>query len=481
MKMKNIAVFLSIGFVACILPAAQSVAKVQPEIRDELPPAFEHFYGIYLNGIKVGWMQSRFSHVNNQASFQVNLEASVAGMGQVSKIRLDETRKYDIQDGSLEELQFVQTSSTGAVRILGQREGTQMKMRISAGGQTQEKSVSTQESLWDALALYRFREQPAVGQTEQGQRFDASMLRNMQVDYRVESIEKRVFSGIESTAIKVSAKYKDMGITETSWLDQEGKVLETQVGGFFVARLEPEAQAKRLDYVQDLLVSAVVKPPKPIRHSVVLEHMELLMDGFGENLPPASGRQNVNTENGKVRLKLRRDVPLTGQLESFSGTKMKKFLEATPFIQSSNKELVKTAHQVIGKTKNIHEIVNKLTRFVYDHVEDEYVPAYSNALEVLNSRRGDCTEHSVLFVALARAIGLPARVAVGVAYWPPGKGFGWHAWAEVYAQGRWISVDPTWNQAIADATHIKLAGGEPAEQARIVMLLGQLRIDEMSF
>jgi organic radical activating enzyme len=72
-------------------------------------------------------------------------------------------------------------------------------------------------------------------------------------------------------------------------------------------------------------------------------------------------------------------------------------------------------------------------------------------------------------------------VAVGVAYWPPGKGFGWHAWAEVYAQGRWISVDPTWNQAIADATHIKLAGGEPAEQARIVMLLGQLRIDEMSF
>ena len=132
MSMKNIAVFLSIGFMACVLPAAQSVAKVEPQIRDELPLAFEHFYGIYLNGIKVGWMQSRFSHVKNQASFQVNLEASVAGMGQVSKIRLDETRKYDIQDGRLEELQFVQASSTGAVRILGQREGTQMKMSISS-------------------------------------------------------------------------------------------------------------------------------------------------------------------------------------------------------------------------------------------------------------------------------------------------------------------------------------------------------------
>jgi hypothetical protein len=70
-------------------------------------------------------------------------------------------------------------------------------------------------------------------------------------------------------------------------------------------------------------------------------------------------------------------------------------------------------------------------------------------------------------------------VAVGVAYWPPGKGFGWHAWAEVLAGGSWYSVDPTWGQAIADATHIKLAAGDPAEQARIVMLLGQLRIESL--
>ena len=147
-----------------------------------------------------------------------------------------------------------------------------------------------------------------------------------------------------------------MGITETSWLDQEGKVLETQVGGFFIARLEPEAQAKRLDYVQDLLVSAVVKPPKPIRHSVVLDNLELLMDGFGETLPPTSWRQKVHAENGKVRLKLRRDTPIKGKLESFSGTKMQEFLEATPFVQSSNKELVKTAYEIYKNKLNIQFI-----------------------------------------------------------------------------------------------------------------------------
>jgi transglutaminase-like putative cysteine protease len=107
------------------------------------------------------------------------------------------------------------------------------------------------------------------------------------------------------------------------------------------------------------------------------------------------------------------------------------------------------------------------------------VPAFSNALEALHTGRGDCTEFSVLFVALARAAHIPARVAVGVAYWPPGEGFGWHAWAEIYANGRWLSVDPTWGQPISDVTHLKFAEGGPQEQARVVMLLGRLNILEM--
>ncbi len=39
-----------------------------------------------------------------------------------------------------------------------------------------------------------------------------------------------------------------------------------------------------------------------------------------------------------------------------------------------------------------------------------------NALEVLESKKGDCNEHTVLFNALARAAGIPAKTAVGVVY-----------------------------------------------------------------
>ena len=36
--------------------------------------------------------------------------------------------------------------------------------------------------------------------------------------------------------------------------------------------------------------------------------------------------------------------------------------------------------------------------------------------QVLASGRGDCNEHTVLFVAMARALGLPARTAVGLVF-----------------------------------------------------------------
>ena len=478
---KNIILCASLAMGACLLPVSSGSAKVQSRNLEELPAPYEYYYGIYLNGIKVGWMKSGFAIEKNRAIFSVNLQASVAGMGQVSKIQLSESRAYNIKNGNLENLQFLQGSSTGAVRITGKRSGSQMVVKISAGGQVQEKTISTQEALWDALALYRFREKPALGQKEQAQRFDASMLKNMQVEYHVDALEKRVFAGIESQTIKVTASYTDLGIKETSWIDHEGKILETQVGGFFIARLETKDEAMRLDYKQDLLVSAVVKSPKLIRNSILLNKLDLTMQGFGDNLPPTSERQKIRQGQNVTSLSLTRDLPFKGMLNPNKDASMHTYLESTPFVQSKNRKLIEKAKEVVGDTKSLHRILEKLTNFVYRHIKDEYVPAYSNALEALNSGRGDCTEHSVLFVALARALGLPARVAVGIAYWPPGKGFGWHAWAEVFAEERWLSVDPTWAQPIADATHIKLADGGPAEQARIVMLLGQLRIHEMMF
>ena len=109
-----------------------------------------------------------------------------------------------------------------------------------------------------------------------------------------------------------------------------------------------------------------------------------------------------------------------------------------------------------------------------------------SALDVLELRQGDCNEHSVLFVALVRAIGIPSDIVVGLVYID--GGFYYHAWTKVWIacptdgrRGRWIAVDPTFGQCIADATHIALAEGELQEQAKIMDIVGKLKIKVLEY
>ncbi len=102
-----------------------------------------------------------------------------------------------------------------------------------------------------------------------------------------------------------------------------------------------------------------------------------------------------------------------------------------------------------------------------------------SALEVLRTKIGDCNEHTVLYVAMARALRIPARIAVGLVH--VHGAFYFHAWAEVYfaatpREGLWFPVDPTLDQFPADATHFAIARGGLERQAAVLALLGQARI-----
>ena len=82
----------------------------------------------------------------------------------------------------------------------------------------------------------------------------------------------------------------------------------------------------------------------------------------------------------------------------------------------------------------------------------------------------------MLLVALARALGIPARPVHGLVYarYEDGQdALYWHAWAEVRSAGEWIAMDPTFGQPVADATHVALGVGT---QVDTVGLLGALKV-----
>ena len=119
-------------------------------------------------------------------------------------------------------------------------------------------------------------------------------------------------------------------------------------------------------------------------------------------------------------------------------------------------------------------LAEKINRWVHDSLKKEITFSVPNAIEVLRTRKGDCNEHTQLYAALARALGIPTRIATGLAY-VNGK-FYYHAWPEVYLRD-WVAVDPTFGQFPADASHLRFVVGGLARQTELLRLIGNLKIN----
>src|SRR2546426_408623 len=100
--------------------------------------------------------------------------------------------------------------------------------------------------------------------------------------------------------------------------------------------------------------------------------------------------------------------------------------------------------------------------------------AIPSAVQVLKARVGDCNEHAVLFVALARAAGVPARTVAGLV--PVDGRFYYHAWAEVYL-GDWVAVDPMLDEFPAGAAHLRFSIGGLPPQAGVLPLIGRIKLE----
>jgi len=148
-----------------------------------------------------------------------------------------------------------------------------------------------------------------------------------------------------------------------------------------------------------------------------------------------------------------------------------------PLLQSTNRDIAMLARQIRWKERDPRVVAERLNAWVHDSIAPRITFGVPNALQVLKSRAGDCNEHTQLFVALARAAGLPSRVAAGLAY-VDGK-FYYHAWPEIYLDD-WVAVDPTFGQFPADAAHLRFIVGELARQTELLRLMGNLKIDILS-
>ena len=125
-----------------------------------------------------------------------------------------------------------------------------------------------------------------------------------------------------------------------------------------------------------------------------------------------------------------------------------------------------------------------LERMVHEAItQRNFTQAFASAATVAETLEGDCTEHAVLLAAVARARGIPARVAVGLVYVQSLQSFGYHMWTEVFVNRHWLPLDATLGQGGIGAAHLKLADTNLAGQSAylsllpVAQVLGRLKIE----
>ncbi|MDK2849563.1 MAG: hypothetical protein PWP03_55 [Candidatus Woesearchaeota archaeon] len=141
------------------------------------------------------------------------------------------------------------------------------------------------------------------------------------------------------------------------------------------------------------------------------------------------------------------------------------YLKNTPIINYDSPVIQEKAQELIKGEEDYYSAVVKIAEFTKKNVNYVLTDSTENDIKraswVLINKEGVCDEITVLFIALLRAAGIPARFVSGIAYTniDEEKPWGYHSWAEVYFPDYgWVPFDVTFGEfGYLDSLHIVLS------------------------
>ena len=442
--------------------------------------------GVYYRGEKIGFTVSQTLSEGDGFQLQEDgrLQMALLGATTAATIRTD---AHVDRSFALRAFAFSLDPGTGKVEVRGRLDGRRLSLEVAtpSGARTEERVLDEPPALSLNLSRRLAGGGLVTGARHQWTMFDPATLRNSPVTIDVGKRELVRGAGVAPIpAFRVEMTFA--GLRTTSWVTDTGEVVrEESPLGLMSVRESPErartmAVSSRIR--EDLLETSAVVPrmntridePRDVRR------LRLRVRGLeAASLPRADLDGVAQRIDGDVvelidprQLKPERADPAAAS-----------YLAAEPFIESDAPEILAEAESAVRGIDGDRARAERLTRYVNALLDKKPTVSLPSAREVLRTKVGDCNEHTALYVAMARALGIPARIDGGLVF--VHVAFYYYAWPEVYVdrsggRGLWLPVDPTLNQFPADATHLRLTRGGLERQSAILPLIGHLGIDVVS-
>ncbi|MBU1087379.1 MAG: lasso peptide biosynthesis protein [Candidatus Omnitrophica bacterium] len=450
----------------------------------------DSWMGIYFNSLPVGFVHSAiepFMIKKGKSGYRIinRTFMNLFIMRKRNKVWFNAQAIVDA-DYQLVNFDFDLTSGTHTINVFGEMLDKQtLKVKIVSQGNISEKKIilPKDQGFLIASIISPFS---SFGSLEIGNNYNLMVFNPFSLaleplEVNVLDQEIIVHDNQDVKAYRVKSKYR--GIEQTAWVNQDGEILKQETGlGWVLIKESPEAATRvysetaksEIELMQMVSIAAnITLPNKPLK--VLNINLKNLPDDFDLK----SQRQKILNDQDNIKtLQIRAEKINQEQCLALPINEFNDLKHASAFIQADAPEIKALAAKIINKEKNSYLAAVKINDWLFKNIAKVPVVSIPSAVDVLKTREGDCNEHSVLFAALARSIGIPTKINVGLVY-SHGR-FYYHAWVSVYI-GVWLDMDPTFGQNIADAGHIKLLEGDIRRQLDIIRVLGKIELEVINF
>lgn len=435
------------------------------------------WYGLYMGGKKLGYAHiwTRTSNKGEPGGYVISLSATLMTSGFGSdKIEIAETRYYHANPPhGLIELRSKEKSNKGGREMSFVAKGDGLVVNQTAdGAKKPERTIAaSKETLASSLAYMGVdTARLKKGMKASYYSFESEEEKDEKNELEVASVQTRVLGGVSTKVGILLSRTEGEDTVNTVTVAGRGTVLKATFGPGLFMKLEDQAVAKK-DVVGFGVISDAVKVNRKLGDPSEVKSLRLIV-GVAKGFK----LHNVPNQQVKARPDGRFDVQLrVGPAEAVTPKERAAALRVTGSIDHTSPSIKELAAKLTEGATTDREKADKINAWIYKTLKKDLSTNLSTASQVLAKKIGDCTEHTILLLALLRASGIPARELSGLIYMGDEfQAFGYHAWAEVAIDGRWVPIDPSWGENVASAAHLRLGAGTKDEW---VATMGSITIE----